>query len=177
MAHTHAQTKFEREYRIKVENIPKKAKDFIDQCFFHQKTKWYAEESQDGKTIEAKTLYNDHKYSIEFSTDGNVLDVEKKIKFDNLKTAHKNQITTTLKELFSKYKIIKTQIQWKADNHVLVSLIKDGYTNKQYSLHYEMVIKAKKEKGYHLYEVLFTPNGEAIKILKIVQRNSDNLQF
>ncbi len=175
--HIHGQTKFEREYRIKVENVPQEAKDFTDLCFPNQKIKWYAEESHEGNTIEAKTLYHKHKYSIEFTTSGDIQDVEKEIKFGNLNPEHKSEIMYTLEKLFSKYKIIKTQIQWKADNDVLISLIKEGHTNKQYSLHYEIVLKGKKEKGYRIYEVLCTPNGEMIKVLEIVQRNSDNMQF
>ncbi len=171
-----AQTKFEREYRIKPHEIPKPAGKFINQVFEGQKIKWYAEESQDGKTFEAKTTYKKNKYSIEFDTHGNVIDVEQKVSFQSLEDGLKSKIRLTFNTLFTKHIILKTQIQWKGDANTLFQLLKNqnavGYTQL-----YEIIVKAKKEDTYKMYEVLVDSDGKAIKVLEIVQRTSDNLEF
>ena len=70
-----SQEKFEREFRISKEEVPQKAQNFIKQCEFDKKVKWYMEESQDGKAIEAKSYKKNYKYSVEFDMKGNVLEL------------------------------------------------------------------------------------------------------
>ncbi|TSE11343.1 hypothetical protein [Aquimarina algiphila] len=172
-----AQTKYEREYRIQPDIVPPKALSFIDSCFFKNTIRWYAEESQDGKTIEAKTKKNRARFSIEFDTLGNPIDIEKTIHFKTLPKEIKTNITHSLDSVFTKYTIVKTQIQWKADRQTLLSLMQEKASKDSYTTLYEIVIKGKREKNYHLYEVLIDPKGTIIKFLEIVQRNSDNIQF
>lgn len=52
-----SQEKFEKEYRIKENRVPKKATQIIKMWNFPKKIKWYAEESNLGKTFEAKTCF------------------------------------------------------------------------------------------------------------------------
>ncbi len=170
------QVKFEREYRIKVDEVPKPAIDFMDIAFDSKRIKWYAEESQDGKTVEGKTRDNHLKYSIEFDTLGNPIDVEMKVPFNMLKENLKNAINNSLDSIYIKHKILKTQIQWKADPKTLVLLIKNQYKN-DFDEHYEIVIKAKKKTIFKRYELLFDQNGKVIKELEIIQRNTDNIEF
>ncbi len=171
------QVKFEKEYRIKDKEVPKKAKKFIDSSFNNQKIKWYTEESQDGKTIEAKTIYNKNQYSIEFDNLGNILDVEKKVKFKNLKGDLKKSINYQLNSVFKNYKILKTQIQWKASSKSLTALIKDEDISDSFETNYELVLKGQKKDTLGMFEVLFDSNGRILKIYEIIHRNTDNLQF
>ncbi|MBQ4822734.1 hypothetical protein [Aquimarina sp. MMG016] len=176
-ADSKGQTKFEREYRINTDEVPKEALTFIKLCFPENSIKWYTEESQDGKTIEAKTRYQNNKYSIEFDLLGNVLDVERTIRFKTLSPIIAKNISTSLDSIFLKYKIIKTQIQWKGDKDVILQLVQKSNIQGDYQLQYELIVKGKKEKGYQSYEVLLSKNGKIIKVLPIVQRNSDNIEF
>ncbi|MBQ0732713.1 hypothetical protein [Aquimarina celericrescens] len=172
-----AQTKFEREYRINAEEAPKAAVTFINDAFDAQKVKWYAEESQDGKTFEAKICYLKIKHSIEFDILGHLIDVERKIKFKSLERELKNKIISTLDNLFTKHKIIKTQIQWKGNpEELLQSIKKQDKNNLPYQL-YEIVVKAKKDTVFKMYEILFDINGKTQKVLEITQRPTDNLEF
>lgn len=171
------QTKFEREYRIKEQDVPQKALTFMDSLSLRGKIKWFAEESQDGKTIEAKTVYNKDKYSIEFDSIGNVLDVEKKVSFKNLKPDLIKNICQQLSRNLSKHKIIKTQIQWMGNTNVLSELIKEGKSSEDYTENYEMVVKGKKDGQSSYYEFLLDSKGQVVKVLEIIQRGSDNLVF
>ncbi len=172
-----AQTKFEKEYRVKAENAPVPAVTFIHQAFQEKKVKWYAEESQDGKTFEAKICYQKIKHSIEFDPLGNVIDVERKVPFTSLESEVKNNILSTLNHLFKKHKILKTQIQWQGDPEELLQSINKQDKNNLPNQLYEIVLKAKKESVFKMYEILFDGSGNTKKVLEITQRPTDNLEF
>jgi hypothetical protein len=172
-----AQIKTEREYRIKDNQVPIKALKFIDSCFFTKKVKWYVEESHEGKSIEAKTVHRNYKYSIEFDTAGNILDVEKTVPFESLEEELKKSIQLSFDSVFSNYKIVKTQIQWQGEDTSLIELIATGRTTDQYILMYEIVVKGRKEKIQNFYEALLDKEGKIVKILRIKTRNAANLEF
>lgn len=171
-----SQQKFEREYRIKSEQAPSKATEFIAKCNFNKKVKWYAEESQDGKTIEAKSCKNKHKFSIEFDTDGNVLDVEKRIKWKEIPSEKQQAIEKVLLNRFDKFKIQKIQIQWKTDYNSYISLIHGKGENISNEL-YEIVVKGSKNKSTKRYELLIDGTGKIVKELQFSPQNNDNLEF
>ncbi|WP_210197963.1 hypothetical protein [Aquimarina sp. U1-2] len=172
-----AQTKFEKEHRTKAEHVPVGATAFIRQAFPDKKVKWYAEESQDGRTYEAKTCYSKIKHSIEFDPAGRLIDVERKVHFTSLKKHTQNHITSALDSLFEKYKIIKTQIQWKGNPEDLLQSIKKQEKNKLSYQRYELVLKAKKDNAFKMYEMLLDSIGTVEKFLEIKQRPTDNLEF
>lgn len=176
--HAFGQQKFEKEYRINAVEAPAAAQAFISKCAFDGKVKWYREESQDGKTIEAKTKHRQERYSIEFDSAGALLDVEKTVRFKRLNPQTRKQLCTSLDRRFLKYKISKTQIQWTAPaNDALTELIKTGTSAKTYTRHYELVLKAKSDGTWAVYELLLEENGAVVQELKVVQRHTDNLEF
>ena len=92
------QYKFEKERRIKAHEVPFKAIDFVGKVNFKKKIKWYLEESQDGKTFEAKVRFNGRKHSLEFDQLGNILDVEIETKLSKIEKETQNKINSTLKK-------------------------------------------------------------------------------
>lgn len=172
------QEKFEREYRVKEADVPKIASDFTNAINFKKRLKWYAEESNDGKTFEAKVCYNKHLYSIEFSETGTLLDIEKKVKFKELDTKSASSIVDYLKTNFKKFKIKKAQIQYKGATKELNQIFTPDFENTQHFIEgFELIVKAKKDKKYKLYELFFDVNGKIKKTLNIVPSNSLNLEF
>jgi len=174
---SNAQLKYEKEYRIKPTQIPTKAKKFIATCDNNTKIKWYAEESQDGKSFEAKFKVAKKLISVEFDTLGNIQDVEKKVNFKKLDTILKNSITKSLQQAFTHHKIVKTQIQWIADTKTLIELIKTSDSQKTHTKNYEIVLKGTRNNKSELFEVLLDANFTVVKVLKIKQRDSSNLEF
>lgn len=172
-----AQNKVEKEYRIKSSQVPKEALDFIKKCPFKKKIKWYIEESQNEKSIEAKTFYQKRKYSIEFTNEGEPEDVEIKIPFSELSIDLQNTIQSSLDSIFTKSKIKKNQIQWVGDRATLVSLINKKNIKAAYTTNYELIVKGKKEKHYHYYELLYSNDGVLLKMLRVVNDNTDNLLY
>ena len=173
-----SQEKFEKEYRVKPIEVPETAVNLIKSLKFKKKVKWYAEESNDGKTFEAKTCHQKHYYSIEFSDKGTLIDLEKKVKFSELGQDLQSEIKKTLAEKYKKYKFKKIQIQYKG----LESEVKKGILNLPRNeilarIFYEIIVKAKKDTSYALYELLLDENGNIIKELKFKASNSINLEF
>jgi hypothetical protein len=171
------QEKFEREFNIQAAEAPAPARVFIDNCDFDRKIKWYKEESQEGISFEAKTKFSGNWFSIEFDTLGVVEDVEKKVSKRELDLPEIEKINIALSDKFSKFKITKIQKQWKASAKDLQSLIFTGSAQGAFDLAYEVVVRGKSEKHWHTYEVLINPCGEVLKILKIVRRNTDNIEL
>lgn len=173
-----AQEKFEKEYRIKAEEAPKNAVSFVKNNNFKKRVKWYAEESNDGNSFEAKVCHNRHLYSIEFSEEGDLLDIEKKIDFDDVPEEIQEDIEEYLGENYTKFKFKKTQIQFKGDPNELTKVFEtDKIKEINSKIAYELIVKAKKEGGYEKYEMLFDENGKHVKTLPIAATFSLNLEF
>ncbi|MBK8705114.1 MAG: hypothetical protein IPN33_17155 [Saprospiraceae bacterium] len=102
-----AQTKFEKEYRLKNTSVPEKAQAFIDSLPFHEKIKWYFEENNVGNSIEAKFKVHKTKYSIEFDVEGELQDVEIEVKWNDVSKSVQDQITAFLDANYGFFKIEK----------------------------------------------------------------------
>ena len=173
-----SQEKFEKEYRINFSEAPQKAQQIITKWKFPKKVKWYAEESNDGKTFEAKTCYKKHRYSIEFAETGEILDVEKTVKFKKLESNLQSLIVKQLTTNFKKYRIKKTQIQFNGAENELYKMVFDVKSmSTSIKINYELIVKAKKDSDYDLYEILFDEKGNILKELKFKPVNSINLEF
>lgn len=174
--HTSAQEKYEREYRIDRKEVPQKALDFIQQIPNVQKVKWYYEESQDGETVEAKFRYNQHKVSVEFTNKGDILDVEIKTRLGEFPTKEQAVIRKTVGSRFDKYRIRKIQKQFsKLSEADFQKLFTNPAAFTTYA--YEIVVKGKKKKKFHLYQLQISQQGEVLSQLKFAPPNSLNLEF
>lgn len=172
-----AQTKMEHEFRIKPEEVPAKAILFIEQCRFPKKIKWYAEESQNGKSFEAKTKFRNTTYSCEFDSTGNIEDIEWIIDFPSLDKNLQFNIDSSLNQLYLKYRIIKIQVQWSGKPESLIKLIHNIQSDDPYTTRYEMVIRNQKENSSDYSEILFDDQGKIIDVYRIEQPSTDNLEF
>lgn len=173
--HARAQEKFEREYRLKKENIPSKAVEFVKKFNFDRAVKWFGEESLQGKSIEAKVKFNKTKYSIEFDTLGNLQDVEIEIPFQKIQKNSAQKIQEFFAKDFQKFKIIKIQKQFSGTPAEVLNDLKNNGNSS--SIKYEIVVKGKDQSGRNLYEYTFSSAGDFEKKEKIIFRNSDHLEY
>ena len=172
------QQKFEKEYRIKNEDVPVTANNFIQKIANKKRLKWVAEESQDGKTIEAKFYKNGTKYSVEFDIKGELIDIEILASISNLPASEKALIEKVLSEEFVKFRIRKIQKQFKNITLDQIESLFNSEDNKDYDTYnFEIVVKGKSKEGFALYELLISKSGELLKKLKFGLPNSLNLQF
>ncbi|WP_299710317.1 hypothetical protein [uncultured Tenacibaculum sp.] len=173
-----SQFKYEREYRVSEEKVPKSAITFLEQFQLSKKIKWYGEESQDGKTFEAKFYYKSQKYSFEFDEKGKIIDVEVKRKLKSIEKEDRLNIEAKLKTLFRKYRLKKLQIQFSGTpQNIVEELTKYLETDNYDSALFELVVSGVKKKHRDLYELLLNSKGEVLKELKFKELNSDNLEF
>jgi hypothetical protein len=171
------QQKYERESRIKTEDVPLAAQAFVDSLVNHQKIKWYLEESLTHFSIEAKFKLDENKYSVEFDTLGRLEDVELLVKEDAIPSSVYDQIREILDSLFSRYRIRKSQIQYTGQAEKLLTLIRRGEATEGYTTKFELIVKGRTEQGVHLYEMLFDNSGHLLSQSTIVLKNANNLEY
>lgn len=172
------QQKFEREYRINSEDVPSAAINFIQKITDKKRLKWVAEESQDGKTIEAKFYKNRRKYSVEFDKQGQLIDIEILISVSNLPASEKVPLEKTLSNEFAKFSILKIQKQFKNITFDQIESFFNSKENKDFDTYdFEVVVKGKSKDRFELYELLLSKSGTLLKKLKFGPQNSLNLQF
>lgn len=174
---TFAQQKTEREYAIKTAQVPKSALQYVDQVFEGRRTKWYAEESQKGRSIEAKVKQDGTIHSIEFDEAGKLQDIETLISFKSLPEALRNTLEKTLEAEFSRIKIIKVQRQWTGPAKTLQLLLAKKEPAEKYTTRYELVIRGTKDRSTSDYEVLVDDQGTLIRTSKIISKDNPHLLF
>lgn len=172
-----AQVKYEKEYRLKPGSVPADAVNLVQSLGFSGKIHWYAEEGIDVKTIEAKTLQGKKRYSIEFDTLGNFLDLEVDTGWDEVPPGTAKRILTYLDSVFTKHKTMKIQAHYNGPAEAIPLLLNKGLSDFLHMVKYEMVIKGKTTHRPKLYEYMFLNDGQFESSSEIVFRNTDNLEF
>lgn len=174
---TNAQQKFERESRLKPDEVPTAALQFIEAVEMDTRWKWYYEENLEGNSVEAKTKYKGTRYSVEFDTSGKIQDVEIEMKWQDLDDQVRRNISIALDSLFTRHKINKIQIQYSAESKVLLDLLNNQPNIPQAKIQYEIVVAGRKTNRPKLYELTFTDSGKLSEISEIIFRNTDNLEY
>lgn len=174
---TWGQYKFEREYRINRHEVPLSAIQWMDSLMSDTRIRWFAEESQLGRTFEAKCRWEGSRFSIEFDSSGIPLDIEKKVDLEDLKVVLLDQIYSELDTRFKKYRITKVQAQYPGDSKTMHDLFKNGSLSLISAPFFELVIHTKDGGLSQAYEVLLNSRGELEEIFAIVERPTTNLEF
>lgn len=175
-----SQTKTEREYRIKKDTIAENACVFINQSgFLEEKTKvkWYREESNDGTSIEAKFSQNGRGFSIEFSQQGQLQDVEIEIDEDEIPKKTLKSIEENLNEEFSKWKIKRVQRQWVGGEADVINSIKQKSAQPNVTENFELIVKGQSPEDKSYFEFLFDSSGKLLRKERIVESASDILIY
>lgn len=173
----YSQDKLEREYRIKQSEVPAKALKYVESSFENIKMKWYGEDNLNGKAIEAKGKRQGNLYSIKFSTNGDLQDIEMVIKFNSIPGNAKTAIEKNLQNRFSKFRVQKAQIQWLGKEADLAALINGERVPGAYTTNYEITFQGTKDRRTDYYEILSNDKGELIRESRIVQRNNHHLIY
>ena len=175
--HLFGQKKYEKESRLKKRKVPIEAIQFVDDLGFKKRIKWYKEEGLNRTSIEAKTKQNKKRYSIEFDTNGNIEDIEIKIKKKAMPSLVQSQITNYLASAHQRFKIRKIQIQYTGDKTALIKSIVNDKPESNISIKYEIVVKAKTNGKYQKLEYLFDDKGRMLEQSVIISKNTDNLEY
>lgn len=172
-----AQKKYEREYRMNVNKVPEKAREYVNELDLGARVRWYFEENEDDDAIEAKVISQGKDYSIEFDTEGNLEDIEIEIAWSEIPEETRKAIQENLSEMYSRHKIKKIQIHYEGDPEALKTLVNDGETDEVHTTQYEIVVEGKKGLWVKLYEKNYSLEGRLNHTREIVLRNTDNLEY
>lgn len=158
----YAQTKNEKEEKIEQQQFPKTATpslNIIKQ--FEKKIKLYKETDSNKVSYEAKFKYKKQKYSIEFSKEGTLEDIEITVKNKKIDRRILNKINRFLEKNYSKHKLKKTQKQFvfkhKQSQEEFIKATLNGDFKQNPNL--EIIAEIKTGNNYLLKEFLFNSEG------------------
>ncbi|AFU70190.1 hypothetical protein P700755_003591 [Psychroflexus torquis ATCC 700755] len=172
-----AQEKNEVEKRVKEDEIPNQAKEWLEDAFEQQRrTKWYYQTDGGKQGYEAKLKQNKHLHSVEFDMEGKVENIEIKIKEDEIKEEAYQTIFDYFKSNYIRYSLKKIQIQYTGKADDLEDLI-DEDEIENLVINYEIEYYGKTDKDNTLWEGLFDANGRLIEKRSINLKLTDNLDY
>lgn len=169
-----AQDKIESEKRIKSEQVNSDARKLIETLFPETKVRWYLETNESGKQLEAK-FSSSNKYSIEFTLEGELLDIE--VLRD--KNDIKSEILILIRDSVDskQFKINRVQEQWSGEELLLKRALETE--NYQAGLHrnYEIELQFRQDGDLVHEEWLISFEGKLIRRRKILTPTLDNLIY
>lgn len=172
--------KNEVERSIDRENLPAKALALIDEFWPDLRGIRYFEQiGGEVLVYEVKLEWAGSEYSIEFSVDGNILDVEKVINFNDVPEATRDAITQDLDSQFNRYRLIRVQIQYiHADDDDDDSDFIDDILEQDaddYEIRYEIEVDGENRRELGSFELLYSESGSLIQKRRIIRRSIDNI--
>ncbi|WP_222981975.1 hypothetical protein [Flagellimonas meishanensis] len=174
-----SQNKFEQEISIAMSDFPEKALALVNPYFESAKRiRFYREVDSLKTSYEVKFKKDRLYYSVEFSDDGTLEDVEFIIKKNDVPEESWDRITQQLNDTFEKVKIKKIQQQYPLLEAPPKQRIKDAFQNLILpDIHYEIIFSAKKDSRFMSYEGLFHANGKLLKLRKSLNPGYDHLLY
>ena len=170
------QEKIEKEAKIPVAQVPDKAVSWLNEVFDHQtKLKWFMETGE-ALSYEAKFLSKRKRYSVKFKADGSLKDVEIHGKWRKLPLALRRNILKDLEAHFSKYKIVKVQVQYRGSENAIRNWVASGDLD-QIIMKYEVEFYGEQTNEKKLWEGLFDKAGHLQSKREIKLTPSNNLFF
>ncbi|UCD60587.1 MAG: hypothetical protein JSV59_11995 [Flavobacteriaceae bacterium] len=175
-----SQVKVEREHRIKKNQFPEAAHDFIkDKLNDAKKIRFYKETDTTKITYEAKFKKDKLHYSVEFDESGKLEDIEILIKEVDVPKDSWSNITKFLREKFDRYKIRKIQQQYPVtSNETAETTLNNAFQNLLIpSLNYEIMVRGKIHDNHADFEILFGAEGDFIKMRESLPANYDHVLY
>jgi len=175
-----SQIKVEREHRIKKNQFPDAAHDFIKEKLQDAKRlRFYKETDTTKNRYEAKFKKDKLHYSVEFDESGKLKDIEILIKEVDVPEDSWSKITTFLNQKFTKYKIRKIQQQYPVtSDEPTETTLNNAFQNLLIpSLIYELLVRGKIHEDRADYEILFGAEGDFIKMRESLPANYDHVLY
>lgn len=160
-----SQTKNEKEERVQLEALPEAAIPIVNRLSKQLKRlRFYKETDGEKQSFEAKFKHNKQHYSIEFSREGIIEDIEILINEKQLKKEIKSNIDAFYRLNFRKSKLIKIQMQYvynrETDPNLYVESILSG--TSVYKNNYEIIAEVKNDTQRQVCEYLFNAQGDFV---------------
>ena len=168
--------KQEVEKSIKKDEMPSEALRLIEKYFEEYEDIDFFEET-DGQiaTFEAKLEWKGYRYSIEFSEEGILLDIEQLIDISEIDDQLRTAIIKEIEDQYTKYEITRIQRQYPTDktNQKIEAFLNGDF--EDLILRYELEIDGQNRKELGSFELLFDDGGALLQKRKIIRRSIDNI--
>ncbi|WP_299524839.1 hypothetical protein [Winogradskyella sp.] len=174
------QTKNEKEERIKLSEFPLAAQKIVEtlpkNC---KRVNFYKETDGQKQSFEAKFKHKGKRYSLEFSKEGIVEDLEVLTKFKAVKTNVKTEITDYFKSTYSKHKVIKVQKQYVYNSNIEASQFIANVLSQNSGIapNFEIIAEVKVEKQRVLREFEFDDKGTFISFRTINSTSYEHVLY
>ncbi|PWL40188.1 hypothetical protein DKG77_05025 [Flagellimonas aquimarina] len=174
-----SQNKFEQEFRISKTDFPSNAYELVsEQLVSSKRIRFYKEIDSIKKSFEVKFKKARLHYSIEFDEQGELEDVEFKIKENDIPDDSWDIINNYFKKNFQKVRVVKIQQQYPVGNIHPEKVIKQAFQNLILPyINYEIVFTSKDSEGYQTYEALFNADGEFLNLRKSLSSTYDHVLY
>ena len=175
-----SQVKVEREHRIKKNQFPETAHEFIQEKLKEaKKIRFYKETDTTKISYETKFKKDKLYYSIEFDESGKLEDIEISIKEVDVPEDSWSKITEFLNEKFTKFKIRKIQQQYPiTSDETAETTLNNAFQNLLIpSLNYELMVRGKIQDVHSDFEILFGAEGDFIKMKESLPANYDHVLY
>lgn len=172
--------KYEREFRIRKDQFPPAALKSVAAYLPEVKRlRFYREIDSNRSSYEVKFKYIRLHYSVEFSSEGALEDVEVRIKPVDVPTDSWKNITEDLQGRFSKYRVRKIQQQYPRDAFPSTeSTLQKAFQNLILpEIRYELVVQARTDGGFLNYEILYNAEGRFLNLRKSLPPNYDHVLY
>lgn len=174
--------KEEVENSINREEMPASALDALEDFLEDQSVtdlEFFRETDGETTTFEAKLNWRDYQYSVEFTDEGSLLDIEQLIEFSEIPEEVQGHIAGKMEEQFSRFRMTRIQRQFIADeeDEEGEDVIEDFLENDMDDLivRYEIEVEGQNRREMGSFEMLFDSDGELIQRRRIVRRSLDNI--
>ncbi|WP_298417025.1 hypothetical protein [uncultured Kordia sp.] len=172
--------KHEKEERIQKTNFPQNAIEFLENNLPKKikKVKYYREQDSLKSSYEIKLKYKGRKYSIEFSKQGILEDVEITIKAKSIKPKTLEKIKKHMYNAYSSFRLKKIQRQYQNENSKPKKVLKDAFSgNTKENFSYEIIAEVKKDKKRFFIEITFNKDGNFKQVRTIIQSSYDHILY
>ncbi len=172
--------KSEVEITISQQEMPDKAISVLQPLLSNaNRVGFYRETTNAEISYECKLKWQGKFFSVEFFEDGSLMDIEQLVPFRTLEKDIKKKSRESLQEIFSRFKIRKTQVQYSskklADEDIITAVIKENYENL--TLRYELVINGKSKESSGTFEILLDEIGGFLKQKEVIRLPLDNVIY
>ncbi len=165
--------KEEKERRIKFNEIPQSAQDYLENWLDKsRRVRYYYETDAEHSSYEAKLIRDRRRFSIEFDEAGKLEDIEELIDFNQISDTVKQAIHSFLIENYGKYSVQRVQRQFLASQSKSYTQLTEEKIGN-----YELEINLTEKSRLQSYEMLFDASGRLKQKRLIVRRSLDNFLY
>ncbi|MEM6684600.1 MAG: hypothetical protein AAF617_02300 [Bacteroidota bacterium] len=173
--------KYERETRIEKKAFPQNALELLEKSLPKKvrKVKYYKEQDSLKISYETKLKFEKRKYSIEFSDEGLLEDVEVTIKQKHITPKTLQKITNYFNANYNSFRIKKIQRQYNnTATKTPGNVLKNAFSNALDVLYsYEIIAEVKADKKRYFIEITFTKDGDFTMVRTIIQSSYDHILY